>query len=400
MADIATATTRPQNNGMAVLALGFRPFYLLAGLFAILAIPIWVAEFAGLVQHHGHPIGVGWHSHEMIFGFATAVIAGFLLTAVRNWTDRPTPIGRRLAALALVWVSGRVLAFTGPALPAAIVDLAFLPVLAIVIATPILQSRSTRNYKILIVLAGLTATNALFHLATLGALPASTTRIATTAALDVIAVLIAIMAGRVIPAFTATAVPSARPRRLPFLEFAAIGSLLLMLALDVLEPWYTLSSVALAALFFIAALTHAVRLLLWDPHRTYRNALLLMLPVAYAWIPIMLALRGFAALNLAPATAATHGLALGATAGLMLAMMMRSALGHTGRSLAAGHMEIAAFVLIQAAAIARVAAVVVAPAHYRALVVLSGSLWVLAFAVFLFRYWPMLTRPRLDGRPG
>ena len=154
------------------------------------------------------------------------------------------------------------------------------------------------------------------------------------------------------------------------------------------------------ALLATAALAHTVRLMLWEPYHTHRHALLWMLPVAYAWIPIALALRAYAQVVVIPSAAAVHALTLGAMGGLMVAMMMRSALGHTGRTPTAGSAEIAVFTLVQLAAIGRVLAGFIRPEFYQSAVVVSGTLWSLAFMVFLLRYWTILTRPRIDGRSG
>ena len=389
-----------QPAGAAVLGLGFRPFYLLAGLFAVAAVPLWVAAYTGLLPIDGYLAGFAWHQHEMLFGFAVAVIAGFLLTAVPNWTGCATPTGFRLACLAALWILGRVLAFTGPAFPAMLFDLAFLPVLAIVLAVPILRSQNSRNIKLIFVIFALAAANTVYHLSYSGVLPARLNPVSINAALDVIVILIAIMSGRVVPAFTANAIPAASPRRDTAVEVIAIGTLLIVLLADTLSLVQPLPAAAWATLYFIAAAAHGIRWWLWDPHRTFRNILLLMLPLAYAWIPLMLALRGMAAMGLLPATAAVHALTIGAMASLMLAMMMRSALGHTGRELVASRSDFSAFVLLQLAALVRVAATLAGAANYRILVEISAALWVLAFVVFLYRYAPMLTRTRIDGRAG
>jgi len=393
-------TSNKLHTRLAILGLGFRPFYLLAGLFALVAIPLWVATYTGVLPFSGYLHSLAWHQHEMLFGFAVAVIAGFLLTAVRNWTGMDTPTGGSLGLLALLWVMGRVFAFTGPALPAIAIDLLFLPVLAITIAAPISRSRNQRNYKLLIVLAALAIANLTYHVSYAGLLPGYLTKTTITAVLGVIAILIAIMAGRVIPAFTGNAIPAANPRHSMPVEIVAIGSLLLLLASDVLQPLVALPPVALASLCALSAVAHLVRLWLWDSHRSFGDALLLMLPVAYVWLPITLALRGLASLNALPVTAAEHAFTMGAMTSLMLAMMMRSALGHTGRALKAGRSEIIAFFLMQLAAIVRVTATIVGGSVYRDLIVVSGALWFFAFAVFLWRYAPMLVRPRIDGRPG
>ena len=172
----AVGAGRFEFAGHPVFALGFRPFYLLAAVFAALALPLWIASYTGIVQVGGYLQGVAWHSHEMVFGFATAVIAGFLLTAVRHWTGHETPTGAWLAGIAALWVLARVLALTGPASPAAFIDAAFLPVLGLAFAIPIWRSKDTKNFKILVVLGGLTAANVLYHLAYLNMLPAGFTR--------------------------------------------------------------------------------------------------------------------------------------------------------------------------------------------------------------------------------
>lgn len=383
-----------------LLGLGFRPFYLGAAIFAVVALPIWIAVYLGQLQTTGYLSGAGWHSHEMVFGFAPAVIAGFLLTAVRNWTGQPTPTGTALAVLALLWVSARFLVVTGPDLLAITADVAFLPAVAVAVGIPIWRSKNTRNYKILVVLFVLTLANLVYHLAHTGVLPFAFTRIATIGALDIITILMAVVGGRVIPAFTANAIPGAGVRQILSLEIASIAPLVLILVAGILSYWYSFPDWAWLSLLIFAVLTQTLRWWLWTPLKTWRNPLLLMLPVAYFWIPLSLAMRASAVVGTIPPAVAIHALTLGAISGLMLAMMMRSALGHTGRALAAGRLEIAAFFLVQLAAIARLASGFVNAAHYPDLVVVSGILWSLAFAAFLIRYAPMLCRSRVDGKPG
>lgn len=386
--------------GKVFFALGFRPFYLLAGIFACLALPLWLAVYTGAVQWDGYLRGVSWHSHEMVFGFAAAVMAGFLLTAVRNWTGQPTPGGARLGALVVLWVLARILNFTGPATAAVLLDVAFLPLLGVTIAIPIWRSHNVRNFKILLVLAALSLLNIGYHLSYMNVLPADFMRPALIGALDVFTLLMAIVGGRVIPAFTANAVASAQPRQIKSVEIAALGTLVIILVVDIVAYWYTPTALIGFVLLALAALAHAIRLGLWQPHRSRHIPLLWMLPLAYGWIPVSLALRALAQITALPPTAAVHALTLGAISGLMLAMMTRSALGHTGRSLTAGWSEISAFVLVQLAAIIRVGAVWVPAEFYRGAVIFSGVLWALAFALFSLRYWPILTRPRIDGRAG
>jgi uncharacterized protein involved in response to NO len=385
---------------LSIFLLGFRPFYLLAALFAVSALPVWLAIYLGIIPASAYLSGVAWHSHEMVFGFAIAVISGFLLTAVRNWTGLPTPSGGPLAALALLWVSGRVLLLLGPPMLAELVDFAFLPTLAVAVAIPIARSRNARNFKVLAVLGGLMIANGAFHLAQLSVLPSAFSRISIIAALDVIVILIAIVAGRVIPAFIGNAVPTARPKTIYAVEVVAILPLLLILVLGPGSFWISVPVSIWIGLLLIAAVAHIARLLLWDPFQTRHNALLWMLPVAYAWVPIALLLRAGAAMPILgiPASAAFHALTIGAIASLMVAMMTRSALGHTGRVLKAGPIEIATFLMLQTAAIVRVVPGVIWPQHYQAFVIGSAILWSLAFAIFIMGYWTILTRPRIDEK--
>lgn len=382
------------------LALGFRPFYLGAAFVAVLALPLWLAWYAGFLAASSGISGLTWHIHEMIFGFAPAVIAGFLLTAVRNWTGGPTPTGRPLAGLFLLWVAGRVLMLTGPLAMAAAVDLAFLPALGVAIAIPIWKSRNRRNFKVLAIIAALTTANLIFHLANLGVLSIGFLDMSYELALDVIVVLIAIMGGRVIPAFTTNAIPAANVRSDSRVEFVAIASVVTIAAAEVSGAWWTIPRGVLTGLFAAGALSHTIRLALWAPHRTSSQPLLVMLPVAYAWLPISLALRMLAELGVVPGAAAVHALTIGAMSSLMLAMMARSALGHTGRPLLAGTAEISAFSLLQLAAIFRVVATTFPTEFYRNAVLTAGIMWSIAFGIFLTAYFPILTRRRIDGRPG
>jgi len=381
-----------------LLALGFRPFYTLAALFGVVAIALWLVSFTGTAQFGGYLQGVFWHSHEMVFGFSAAVITGFLFTAVRNWTGRPTPTGALLGAIALLWIAPRVLLVSGHDQVAIILDVLFLPVVAISVAIPIFRSANKRNHKIVGVLAVMAVLHFVFHLALGGELPASLSRSSLFAVIDVIAILFALVSGRVIPAFTRNAVPGSDPVHKQWVEAAAFGLLILLAATTlagghvVLNPWIP------AGLAFLAAIVHAIRLALWQPGVTINNPLLWMMPVAYSWLPIALLLRGFAGLGVALPGTWIHALTAGALTSLMVAMMMRSTLGHTGRELEARHADVAIFSLLQLAVVLRVLAGVVG--DHRTMTILAGIAWMAAFAEFLVRYAPMLLRSRADGKPG
>jgi uncharacterized protein involved in response to NO len=336
----------------------------------------------------------------MLFGYSTAVVAGFLFTAVRNWTGLPTPTGKLLGAFALLWVAGRVLIFNGPATIAALVDVAFLPAVAIAIGIPILRSRNQRNYKVLAIVIALFVAHAMFHLASLGYVSSWLSRVAILTGIDILVILMAVVGGRIIPAFTRNHIADADPRHERWVELVAFGSLLLVTLLTALSGVWVLPPNVMTLLFVIVAASHATRLSLWEPLRTVKNPLLWMLPAGYSWIPFAMLLRAMAAQSIVPDSAGIHAITAGAVSSLMLAMMMRSALGHTGRRLVASGTDVTAFALLQIGAVVRVLASVIGGSSFRQIVIISGVIWTLAFVLFLSRYWPMLLRPRVDGRPG
>lgn len=386
--------TSPSRGPHPLLALGFRPFFLLAGLFAVASVPTWLLVFAGHARLPARLWPNGWHAHEMVFGFAAAVLAGFLLTAVRNWTNRPTPSGAPLAGLVGLWLLGRAaVLFVGPvprALAAAI-DLAFLPALAIAIGVPIVRARNWRNVGFLPLLSLLTAANALFHFGS-----PTQSALAVRAAVDVVLLVIIVVGGRVIPLFTGNAL-QVKARRSALLDW---GSFATMALVAVLGLWPGAERVgAIAAL--VAASVNAARMIGWQPIATRKVPLLWVLHVGYAWLPLGLALRGLS--FFLPAwspTAALHALTVGAMATLILGMTSRVSLGHTGRPLVAPRPVAVAYVLLSLSAALRVFAPIVLPHAYRTELVLSGALWTAAFGVFTLVYLPILSAPRVDGKPG
>ncbi len=379
----------------ALWNLGFRPFYLLAGVFAVLALVLWTAHFAGWLAGASYLRDPLWHAHEMIFGYAFAVIAGFLLTAVCNWTGLSTPTGSRLAAIAALWVAGRVLVATPWPLAAAAADTAFALALAAGIGVPLVASRNRRNYFFIALMLAIGGANLAFHLAMNGRLEIPVGDMLQLG-LNLIAFIMAVMGGRVIPMFTANGVPGTKPVRRLWLERVAIASLLVLLAADLAH----LPPVAVAVFAGVAGAAHAWRLALWQPLLTRGTPLVWILHAAYAWLALYLILRALAGFGIVPPNFATHALTVGAIGGLTLGMMTRTARGHTGRALRAEASETACYVLINLAAVVRVLVPLAAPAFYRDTVIVSGMLWAAAFAVFVYKYWTILTRARVDGRSG
>jgi uncharacterized protein involved in response to NO len=377
----------------ALWSLGFRPFFLLAGAFSALSVMLWTAQFGGWLPA-AYLQGPLWHGHEMLFGYTTAVIAGFLLTAVRNWTGAPTASGAPLMALAALWVCGRVLVLTPFALTAALVNAAFPLAVAVAIGIPLVRAKNVRNFFFIGLLVVLGALDLAFHLA-LQSVFEWPPRLGLQLALDIVLFILAVMGGRVVPMFTNNGIPGLRARRNAWVERLALGTLILLFAADLLA----FTPAAIAAIALTGACAHAVRLWLWQPWRTLGTPLVWILHAAYGWIVVYLALRGFAALGWTGASPATHALTAGAIGGMTLGMMTRVARGHTGRPLVADGYERVMFLLVQLAAILRVFGVLAWPGEYLVWVQGAGLLWAGAFGLYAVRYWPILSQPRADGRP-
>ncbi len=385
---------KPTAGTFALWNLGFRPFYLLASGFAALSVLLWVCQYEGYLPAT-YLRGPSWHGHEMLFGYTLAVVTGFLFTAVCNWTGQPTPTGAVLAAYAALWIAGRVLVLTPYALAAALVNAAFPVAVAVGIGIPLARSRNRRNYFFVVLLAALGLAVLAVHLASLGVL-AWPERASLQVGLDVVLFILAVMGGRVIPMFTTNGIPGTQATRKPIVEKVALGSVLALLAADLLPA----PPMLIAVVALVAAGAHAVRLHLWQPWRTLATPLVWVLHAAYAWIVAYLVLRALAESGLIAAPLAVHALTIGAIGGMTIGMMTRTARGHTGRPLRADNYEVACYALVQAAALVRVFGGLFIPGAYPATVVVSGLCWSAAFALYAIRYWPVLSRERFDGKPG
>ena len=384
----------PPPTHFALWNLGFRPFYLLASAFAALSIALWGLQFSGLVTH-AYLAGPVWHAHEMVFGFTLAVIVGFLFTAGRNWTNEPTPTGAWLAALAGLWLAGRVLVLTPWAWPAAAVNVAFPFAAAVALGIPFFKARNRRNYFFVGLLVLLGAAAAFVHLSQLGVVNVPAWP-GIQVALDGVLFVVSVMAGRVVPMFTNNGVPGAQAGRQPWLEKAALGAVIALLLADLAG----LRDLPLAMLAAAGGAAHFARWLLWRPWRVRRAPLVWVLHLAYAWVPVHLLLRALAAMDLVAASAATHALTVGAVGGLIIGMMTRTARGHTGRPLRADAFDVACYGFVLVASLVRVVLPLAAPQQTLAAILISAALWSAGFGLYAVRYWPILTRPRLDGRPG
>ncbi|WP_427912382.1 NnrS family protein [Ramlibacter sp. MMS24-I3-19] len=389
---VPLATVAPA--GSALLALGFRPFYLLASLFAAVSIGLWALQFSGLLPF-AYLQGPLWHAHEMLFGFALAVVVGFLFTAGRNWTNQPTPTGPLLAALALLWLAGRVLVLTPFGWAAACANTAFPLAAAVSLGVPFVRAGNRRNYFFIALLVLLAGATAAVHLAQLRVLELPAWA-GIQLALDVLLFIVSVMAGRVIPMFTNNGVPGAQARREPVVEKAALGAVLALLVADALR----LPANVIGVVCAVAAIAHLARWLLWTPWTTRRVPLVWVLHAAYAWIPLHLLLRALAAWGWVAPSIATHALTAGAIGGLVIGMMTRTARGHTARPVRADARDVACYVLVLLAGVVRVAVPLLWPERMMAAILASATLWSAGFGLYAVCYWPVLTRPRLDGKPG
>ena len=379
--------------GFALWQLGFRPFYLLASIFSALSIGLWALQFAGWL---GQPYLAGpvWHAHEMLFGFTLAVVVGFLFTAGRTWSGQPTPTGISLMALAALWVAGRVLVLTPFGWAAAVVNVAFPLAAAVGLAIPFIAARNQRNYFFVGILVLMAAAVLGIHLAQLGVtqLPGW---IGIQVALDAVLFVMTVMGGRVIPMFT-NSIAGAKAAKQAWLEKAVLGSTLALLLADGLG----LRGLLLTLLIGFCAAAHFARWTLWQPWKTLRTPLVWVLHVAYLWIAVHLLLRAVAEMGWITASVATHALTVGAIGGLIIGMMTRTALGHTGRLLKASRLDVTCYLLVLAAALVRVLVPLLAPGQLVNAVVGSAALWSAGFALYAVAYWPVLTRARADGKPG
>lgn len=379
---------------MAFLSFGFRPFFLFAVLLAPMSVAIWIGVLGGGVEAVGYPAAY-LHSHEMMFGYTSAVIAGFLLTAIPNWTGRSPIRGWPLAVLAAVWLAGRLaLLFTpfGNGLIEAAIEAAFLPLLLCVALREIVAGGSRRNLIVMAPIALLATANGLFHY---GVLFGDGPDLGFRLGLAGVLMLIGLIGGRIIPSFTRNWLKARGPGRLPAQpgrwDMAALG--VLGAGLVVWSIWPT-GSIVTAAILVAAALLNIFRLARWAGERTLSNPLLFVLHVAYAFLPAGLLLLALAAWtdDFRYYLAGLHALGVGAIGGMTLAVMSRASLGHTGQALHATPVLMFAFAALVAAAVLRVAAALTPDAP--TVLYVSAGFWVAAFLLFLVSIGPALILPR------
>ncbi|OXS14143.1 heme-Cu protein NnrS [Zobellella denitrificans] len=382
--------------------LGFRVFFLGGALFATLAMAIWALTLSGAPLLPGITNPIWWHAHEMIFGFGLAIVAGFVLTAIQNWTGIPGIRSWPLALVAGLWLLPRLLMpLRGELnLLVMVLDLLWLPLVAGMLARPIIQIKQWRNLFFVPLLAFFTLLNALSYYAAFGHNWLLAERVFITAVLALTA-LLAVMGGRVIPFFTSRATNTEKPQPIAWLEKLSLGALWLSTLGWLLLPRTALFNGLLALILLTAAIGNLARLARWNSRLTLKIPLLWILHLGYLFIPLGL-LAMAAALQQWGITVslASHWLTAGALAAVILGMIARVSLGHSGRPLEIGRSIVVAFALIIVAALLRSLLPLLAPGMTVIAYHGSALAWILAFGLFCWIYWPVLTRPRVDGRPG
>jgi uncharacterized protein involved in response to NO len=385
------------HSGPPILSAGFRPFFLLAALWAAIVVPLWLALYAGRTELPTVLPPTVWHVHEMVFGYAAAVVAGFLLTAIPNWTARMPLQGGPLALLVLLWSAGRVAvlfsAEIGTAI-AAVLDLAFPLTFIAVVGREILAGRNWRNLPMLAALTLLLAGNLLVHLEALGV--AATAELGNRLGVATLLMLISFVGGRIVPSFTRNWLTKERPGSSAPAPFGQIDRAVLAVTAAGLAVWVGAPDAVAAPWIELAAgVALAVRLARWRGAATLREPLLWVLHLGYGWLSlgfVLLAFNGF--LPFLPSTTALHALTVGAIGTMTLAVMTRASLGHTGRPLIAGTGTTTIYALITLAAVLRLLAPL-GGAHYLLALTVAGAAWSGAFGLFAFVYAPLLSLPRV-----
>lgn len=386
----------------AVFDYGFRPFFLVAGLYAVGSVAAWIWMFLRSFSPMPALPPQLWHGHEMTFGFIAAAIAGFMLTAVPSWTGGRGFAGLPLIVLTALWLAGRIAFAVGDGLPIQVLvlaELSFVPAVVAVLTPSILRS-SNRNWPLLLVLIAFWLGDAVFTYAMLTG-QAALASTALRGSLNVVLVLITIIGGRITPAFTGNALRAggiAVTMRSSRMLEKIVPALMVAYALaDVAAPLSKVTGFVAAA----ASLAHFYRISGWHGIRTWREPIVWILHAAYAWLPVGLALKAiFVFWGVGWSLHWLHALVAGAAGTMIMAVMTRASLGHTGRPLRVSRMIALAYAILIASILVRVFGASVLGLNYAWTITSAGGLWIMSFLLYCSVYWPILTRPRADGKPG
>ncbi len=379
--------TRPRKGRSPFFFDAFRPFYLGSAFFSAVAVPLWL----GMWYHNSFTPALPplfWHAHEMVFGFAGAIIIGFLFTAARNWTGLPLPAGMPLVLLAVLWLTARVGMLVAYGLGTAVADSLLLVIVAGVLTRKFILARSWCSMPLVMVLVLLACANIAFHAAAHHLIPVSPLQ-AVEAGLLFVVLIEMIVGGRVVPGFSTNAAPGVWRWRPTWLHR---GSFMLAAAAFLADSFHVPGPLT-GTLALLAGAAVAVQAIGWNPLAVRSNPMQWILHAAYAWIPIGLVLLGLASFGIVPRSAAIHALAVGSMGGLIIGMITRTALGHSGRLVRAGRVEVTAFILVLLAAALRVASALI-PSFYLAGMLAAGTAWAGAFLLYVVSYGPILLGKR------
>ncbi|ASY60800.1 NnrS family protein [Sinorhizobium sp. CCBAU 05631] len=380
-------------TGPVLFSYGFRPFFLGAAIWAVAAMALWMAALAGRLEIAASYGAHAWHAHEMLFGFAPAVLAGFLLTAVPNWTGRLPVSGWPLAGLFALWISGRMALLSPDVIgipAAAAIDCLFLPALLLTCAREVIAGRKWKDLKVLAGLLALSLANACFHFAVVAGEHA---HIAMRLGISAYVALVMIVGGRILPSFTRNWLNRFGRTDFPA-PYNRFDTVAILAGVAALGAWTLVPDDRVTAVVaFAAALLHTVRLARWRGWVTRPEMLLVILHVAYAFVPLGLAAISFSALGLVEERSVMHVLTVGAIAAMMLGVMTRASRGHTGYPLTASRLTAVSYAAVLVSALLRPLAEML-PVIAMTLYAVSGSAWILAFALFCIEYGPILVRKR------
>lgn len=394
--------SQKENAIWPLFRLGFRVFFLGGALVATASMILWLLFLSGNIYLLGVENSIWWHAHEMLFGFTLAIIAGFVLTAMQNWTGIPGVRGWPLAIASCLWFLPRVLL---PILGeknwlVMILDIAWLPLVAIFLARPVIQVRQWRNLFFVPLMLLFTVLNGLSYYAAYINDWLLSERIFITTVLAITA-LITVMGGRVIPFFTSRATNTDKPMPILALEWVCLGSIWLATFAWLLLPRSESMNMIVASLMILAAVANIVRILRWKTIPALKVPLLWILHLGYWFIPIGLLVFASALLEQTTTYSnASHLLTAGALGSVVLGMIARVSLGHSGRPLHPSKWMTVAFAIVLLAGLIRGFTPLILPTYLAESYQVSGSLWILAYGLFVVFYWPVLTKPRIDGRPG
>ncbi|WP_148252164.1 NnrS family protein [Aidingimonas lacisalsi] len=402
-----TSSFKPVTRGsiervMPLWRLAFRPFFLLGAVFSLVAMLVWGGFWHGEILLMPHGGMLWWHQHEMLFGFGGAIVVGFLLTAVQNWTGRPGLHGGPLCGLVMLWLAGRVLlAFPPDMAPIwpALVDLVFLPLAAVALGISVIRVRQWRNLIFIPVLLLMTTANGWMHW---GAIQANgqAVRDGAQMAILLMVLLMVVLGGRVIPFFTSRRLGTMQPSRWLWLEIVSIGTIALLVLMSGIGSLTSLPAETWAIVALTAAAANTLRLCRWQGLRCLHEPLLWGLHGSYAFVCLGLAMWGLASFGWLGTSLALHAITIGGMSTMMLAMMARVSLGHTGRAIRTLPGIGVALGLMMLAAVLRALLPVIWPQLFPWTLSLSVLCWVLAFTLFVWRYARLLATPRADGQAG